>query len=64
MKDQLRWGKSPVRGQAGQTAHLHLCLMAYCLLELEVEALQVELVRQIEEGDSFLKLTRRLTKGC
>jgi len=33
LKDQLRWGKSPARTKAAQLAHLHLCLMAYCVLE-------------------------------
>lgn len=35
MRSQLRWGQCPARGQAAQTAHLHLCLMAYCALEAE-----------------------------
>jgi hypothetical protein len=33
MRGQLRWGQCPARSRAAQTAHLHLCLMAYCALE-------------------------------
>lgn len=35
MRGPLRWHQCPARSQAAQTAHLHLCLMAYCLLEAE-----------------------------
>jgi putative transposase len=35
LKDQLRWGKNPARTQAAQVAHLHLCLMAFCVLDHE-----------------------------
>ncbi len=35
LRGQLRWGQSPARSQAAQMAHLHLCLMAYCVLETE-----------------------------
>ncbi|MCS6803657.1 MAG: hypothetical protein NZ823_00760 [Blastocatellia bacterium] len=31
LKDQLRWGKNPARSQP--LAHLHLCLMAFCMLQ-------------------------------
>lgn len=33
LKDQLRWGQCPARTKAAQLAHLHLCLMTYCILE-------------------------------
>ncbi|MCS6805502.1 MAG: hypothetical protein NZ823_10235 [Blastocatellia bacterium] len=33
-KDQLRWGKNPARSQPAHLAHLlHLCLMAFCVLQ-------------------------------
>ena len=35
LRGQLRWGQCPARSEAAQTAHLHLCLMAYCALEAE-----------------------------
>jgi len=35
LRGQLRWGQSPARSREAQTAHLHLCLMAYCVLEAE-----------------------------
>jgi len=35
LRGQLRWGQAPARSQAAQMAHLHLCLMAYCVLETE-----------------------------
>ena len=36
-KDQLAWSKSPARIKATQIAHLHLCLMAFCVLQTEAE---------------------------
>jgi len=33
LRGQLRWQQCPARSQAAQTAHLHLCVMAYCVLE-------------------------------
>lgn len=35
MRDQLRWGKCPARSKAAQVAHIHMCMMAYCILEAE-----------------------------
>lgn len=35
LKDQLAWSKSPARNKTTQTAHLHLCLMAFCVLQTE-----------------------------
>jgi len=35
LRGQLRWGQSPARSREAQTAHLHLCLIAYCVLETE-----------------------------
>lgn len=35
LRGQLRWHQCPARSEAAQTAHLHLCLMAYCVLEAE-----------------------------
>jgi len=50
LRDQLRWGKCPARSRRAQTAHLHLCLMAYCVLETEAVGQQM----------SIYKLRRRL----
>lgn len=33
LKDQLAWGKSPAHNKTTQLAHLHLCLMAFCVLQ-------------------------------
>lgn len=41
MRNQLRWGQCPARSKVAQTAHLHLCLMAYCALEAEAVRQQV-----------------------
>jgi hypothetical protein len=50
MRGQLRWHQCSARSQAAQTAHLHLCLMAYL-------ALQEEALRQ---QTTIYKLRRRL----
>jgi hypothetical protein len=39
LKDQLAWAKSPARTKTTQLAHLHLCLIAFCVLETEAIAL-------------------------
>lgn len=45
MRGQLRWHQCPARSQAAQTAHLHLCLMAYCALEQEAVRQQTTIYR-------------------
>jgi putative transposase len=45
MRGQLRWHQCPARSQAAQTAHLHLCLMAYCVLEEEAVRQQTTIYR-------------------
>jgi hypothetical protein len=50
MRGQLRWPQCPARSKQAQTAHLHLCTMAFL-------ALQEEAVRQ---QTSVYKLRRRL----
>jgi putative transposase len=35
MRDQLRWGKCPARSKAAQVAHIHMSMMAYCILDAE-----------------------------
>jgi hypothetical protein len=35
LRDQLRWGKCPARRQRAPIAHLHMSLMAYCILAAE-----------------------------
>lgn len=41
MRNQLRWHQCPARSKAAQTAHLHLCVMAF--LVLQEEALRQQL---------------------
>lgn len=45
MRGQLRWHQCPARTQAAQTAHLHLCLMAYCVLEQAAVTQQMTIYR-------------------
>ena len=45
MRGQLRWHQCPARSQAAQTAHLHLCLMAYCVLEAEAVRQEMTIYR-------------------
>lgn len=41
MRNQMRWHQCPARAKAAQTAHLHLCVMAF--LVLQEEALRQQL---------------------
>lgn len=45
LRGQLRWHQCPARSRAAQTAHLHLCLMAYCVLETEAHQQQTTIYR-------------------
>ncbi len=45
LRGQLRWQQCPARSRAAQTAHLHLCLMAYCVLEEEAQRQQTTIYR-------------------
>ena len=45
LRGQLRWHQCPARSRAAQTAHLHLCLMAYCVLEEEASRQQTTIYR-------------------
>ena len=40
LKSQLAWGKCPARTKVSQLAHLHLCLMAFCVLDSEAVRIQ------------------------
>jgi hypothetical protein len=45
LRGQWRWHQCPARSRAAQTAHLHLCLMAYCVLEVEASQQQTTIYR-------------------
>ena len=45
LRGQLRWHQCPARSRAAQTAHLHLCLIAYCVLEAEAVRRQTTIYR-------------------
>lgn len=52
LRGQLRWQQCPARSEAAQTAHLHLCLMAYCVLEAEA----------VRQQTTIYQLRRRLSR--
>lgn len=52
LRGQLRWGQCPARSEAAQTAHLHLCLMAYCVLEAEA----------VRQQTTIYQIRRRLSR--
>ena len=50
MRDQLRWQQCSARSEAAQLAHLHLCVLAYCVLEAEA----------VKQGTTIYKVRRCL----
>ena len=50
MRDQLRWQQCSARSEAAQLAHLHLCVLAYCILEAEA----------VKQGTTVYKVRRCL----
>jgi len=50
MRDQLRWQQCSARSEAVQPAHLHLCVLAYCVLAAEA----------VKKGTTIYKVRRWL----